>query len=73
MRGVTAAEDEGDSKWRAVTTDGVWTAVTDVALGVGVVKVIDDSTLQFDYIRTSTGVVYDSIVLTRDHSQFLKV
>lgn len=56
---------------------GVWTAVTDTDhFGIGRVTIQDDSTLRFDYIRTTEGYgdatsVFDSVTLTRDHSQFI--
>jgi len=50
--------------------NGAWTAVTDVDhhVGIGKVTIVDDSTLKFDYIRTMTGEVFDSITLTRKHT-----
>lgn len=44
--------------------------ITDIDdhVGIGKVTIIDDSNLRFEYIRTMTGEVFDSIVLTRDHT-----
>lgn len=60
------------SKWTESDSNGPWTAVTDMDghVGIGKVTIIDDSNLRFDYIRTSSGEVYDTITLTRDHSSF---
>eukprot|EP00604_Paraphysomonas_vestita_P000695 CAMPEP_0174824414 /NCGR_PEP_ID=MMETSP1107-20130205/34085_1 /TAXON_ID=36770 /ORGANISM="Paraphysomonas vestita, Strain GFlagA" /LENGTH=284 /DNA_ID=CAMNT_0016051629 /DNA_START=614 /DNA_END=1471 /DNA_ORIENTATION=- len=64
---------EGSGKWRASTQNGEWTAVTDDDhYGIGKVTIIDDSTLEFNYYRTGEGVVYDSIVLHRDHSSYIQ-
>ena len=63
---------EGDGKWRPSKDAGTWTALTDVNhVGIGIVQIIDDSTLQFDYVRTADGSVFDQITLTRDHSIFI--
>jgi hypothetical protein len=40
--------------------------------GIGKVTIASDSALRFDYIRTSTGEVFDTIELTRDHSVYGK-
>jgi hypothetical protein len=52
--------------------DGIWTALTDKNnhVGIGRVTIVDDSTLVFDYVRTVTGTVFDSITLTRDHAKY---
>jgi len=51
---------------------GPWTVVKDVDdhVGIGKVTIVDDSTLTFEYVRTSTGEVWDSMTLTRDHSRW---
>jgi len=62
---------EGNGKWRSSKVKGTWTALTDENhVGIGIVQIIDDSTLQFDYVRTADGSVFDTITLTRDHSIF---
>ena len=57
-------------KYKANSMSGTWTAMYDDENRVGVSKVtiIDDNNLKFEYIRTSTGEVYDTINLYRDHS-----
>ncbi len=49
---------------------GHWTAVTDGDdhVGIGKVTIIDDSHLKFEYIRTLSGEVFDSIELVKDHT-----
>lgn len=60
---------EGQGKWRASTKNGAWTAVTDHDyFGIGKVTIMDESTLVFDYFRTGTGELHDSVTLKRDHS-----
>jgi hypothetical protein len=51
---------------------GPWTALTDKDnhVGIGLVHIVDGSTMRFDYVRTMTGDVFDSITLTRDHSVY---
>lgn len=49
---------------------GAWTVVTDDYFGIGKVTIVDDSNLHFEYIRTSTGEVFDSFNLYRDHSRY---
>ena len=63
-------EGPGLSKWFASEVDGPWTVITDQGnhVGIGRIQIIDDSYLSFDYIRTTTGEVYDSFKLFRDHS-----
>ena len=41
-------------------------------VGIGRVTIVDDSQLEFEYIRTKTGEVYDKMTLTRDHSKYGK-
>lgn len=57
-------------KYASSSMSGPWTAMYDAENRVGVSKVtiIDDNNLKFEYIRTSTGEVYDTINLYRDHS-----
>lgn len=64
---------EGDSTWVSSDTDGPWTAYTDTNnhVGIGKVQIIDDSTLIFEYIRTSDNKVHDTMTLKRDHSIFI--
>ena len=64
---------EGDGKWRASVQSGDWTAKTDNDyFGVGKVTVVDQSTLHFQYFRTTSGQEHDSVTLTRDHSQYVR-
>jgi hypothetical protein len=65
-------EGPGKSKWFESDDNGPWTAVTDGDnhVGIGKVTIVDDSTLKFEYIRTTTGEVFDSMTLTRDHSKY---
>jgi hypothetical protein len=64
---------EGAGKWRASTQNGEWTAVTDVDnFGIGKVTVVDDSTIEFVYYRTTDGTAYDSFVLHRDHAAYVE-
>lgn len=68
----SSVTSEGFGKWRASTQNGEWTAITDVDnFGIGQVTIIDDSTLEFTYYRTTEGVAYDSFVLHRDHSAYV--
>jgi hypothetical protein len=47
---------------------GPWTAITDKnQFGIGRVNIIDKSNLEFQYIRTKTGEIYDRIILSRIH------
>jgi acid phosphatase type 7 len=50
---------------------GPWTAMQDGYYGIGQVTIIDDHQLRFDYIRTGSGEVFDTVVLTRNHSIFI--
>lgn len=52
--------------------NGPWTVVVDQEnhVGIGKVTIVDDSTLKFEYIRTTTGEVFDQMTLTRDHSKY---
>lgn len=63
-------EGKGKSKWYASEVDGPWTVITDQDnhVGVGKIQIIDDSNLSFEYIRTTTGEVFDSFKLYRDHT-----
>ena len=62
---LTKAKTNG---WKNSNTDGPWTAITDKNhVGIGRVAILDDTSLRFDYIRTTTGEVYDSFVLNRLH------
>ena len=64
---------EGQGKWRQVQADGDWTAVTDKEyFGIGKVTIVDDSTLQFNYYRTTSGELHDSVTLKRDHSVYAR-
>jgi hypothetical protein len=64
---------EGQGKWRQSDVAGQWTVVTDKEyFGIATVDIIDDSTLKFNYHRTSTGEIFDSVVLQRDHSIYMK-
>lgn len=47
---------------------GEWTVKVDRDnhVGIGKVHIIDDNTLQFDYIRTMTGEVYDSFQIVKN-------
>jgi len=49
-----------------VTTD------IDDHVGIGKITIVDDSNMQFEYVRTATGEVYDSFALYRDHSRYGK-
>lgn len=55
----------------ALTSTGPWTAFSDLDdhVGIGKVTIVDDSVLKFEYIRTTTGRVFDQVTLTRDRSQ----
>jgi hypothetical protein len=66
-------EGKGMTKWYKSTADGAWTVVTDKDdhLGIGKVTIVDDNNLKFEYIRTSTGEVFDSMNLYRDHSKYM--
>lgn len=63
---------DGDSGWRESASLGAWTAMTDNGnhVGIGIVKIIDDSNLVFEYRRTADGYLYDSTTLKRDHSAY---
>ncbi len=65
---------EGYSTWVTGTATGAWTAILDKDdhVGIGKVTIIDDSSLRFDYVRTLTNTVFDSITLTRDHSKYAR-
>ncbi len=71
--GYSTVTSEGSGKWRASTQNGEWTAVTDADyFGVGKVTIIDETTLEFQYYRTSEAVLHDSFILQRDHSVFIQ-
>jgi hypothetical protein len=58
----------GKSKWRESDDSGPWTASVDQGhFGIGLVNIVDDQTLKFSYVRTTTGEVYDSFTLVREH------
>jgi hypothetical protein len=65
---------EGTCHWKGSDVDGAWTAMTDKDnhVGVGKVTIVDDSPLIFEYIRTVSGEVYDTITLKRDHEQYAR-
>jgi hypothetical protein len=69
---VTPKNGALGSKWKESDADGPWTVFTDKDdhVGIGKVTIIDDSRLQFEYIRTSSGEVFDQFTLTRDHSLY---
>jgi hypothetical protein len=47
---------------------GVWTAFTDKDnFGAGLVHIINSTHLEFNYMRTSSNQIYDSIQLVRLH------
>lgn len=73
-KNVIAAE-AAEGKKVNEDSDGPWTAVTDKDnyVGIGKVTIIDDNQLQFDYIRTLSGEIFDTITLTRDHSSLLQM
>ena len=69
---VTPKEDgsSGRSRWvKGVEGEsGGWTAFTDKEhFGIGKVTIIDNDHLEFEYIRTTDGNVFDTMSLTRDH------
>jgi hypothetical protein len=71
--GYSSVTSEGAGRWRASTQNGEWTAVTDVDnFGIGKVTVMDDSSIEFLYYRTTDGTVYDSFVLHRDHTNYVE-
>lgn len=51
---------------------GYFTAFDDLRnhVGIGKVTILNDTTLVFDYVRTISLEVYDSFVLTRDHTRY---
>lgn len=60
---------EGQGKWRQSDVAGTWTAVTDKDyFGVGTVEIVNDSTMKFNYYRTTSGELYDTVTLQRDRS-----
>jgi hypothetical protein len=68
----TGVTSEGSGKWRASLETGEWTAATDNDyFGIGKVTIIDESTLEFVYYRSSEMSPHDSIVLKRDHSHYV--
>ena len=61
----------GPQQWQASSKSGAWTVVVDEGyFGVGKVTIVDDSTLDFVYYRTSSGEQHDSFTLKRDHSRY---
>lgn len=70
---VTPKEDGSDGRWvKGVEGEaGSWTAFTDKDhFGIGKVTIIDNNHLEFEYIRTTTGEVFDTVSLTRDHKVY---
>lgn len=67
-------EKAGLTTWAPTSGNGAWTVVTDQDdhVGIGKITVVDESTVQFEYVRTFTGEVFDSFTLTRDHSRYGK-
>lgn len=67
---VTPKEDGSDGSWsKSDDSNGPWTAFRDEGpVGISLVTIVDDSTLEFKYIRTATREIYDSMTLIRDHS-----
>lgn len=64
-----AAANEGSSRWRKGEKAGVWTAVTDTNhLGIATVSIKNANEMTFNYYRTTSGELFDTITLTRDHS-----
>ena len=64
-----AAANEGSSRWRKGESDGAWTVVTDHDhLGIGTVSIKNANELTFSYVRTTSGEIFDTVTLTRDHS-----
>jgi hypothetical protein len=64
-------EDGSNGRWAKGEEGaaGPWTAKVDTEFfGIGRVSIVDDNKLTFDYIHTTTGEVFDSITLVRDHS-----
>jgi hypothetical protein len=47
-----------------------WTVVTDGNYSNGKIAIEDDNSLSFDYIQTTTGKVFDTSHLYRDHSAY---
>lgn len=63
------AANEGTSRWRKGTDDGAWTAVTDKNyLGIATVSIKNADELVFNYYRTTSGELFDTVTLSRDHS-----
>ena len=62
------ANYHGPSTWRESDAAGPWTAKTDdTHFGIGRISILDATTLQFDYIQTTEGTVFDSFTLEREH------
>ena len=63
-------EDGTDGKWNKVQgKTGPWTAEIDTDhFGIGKVTIADANELHFEYIRTTTGEVFDTVTLVRDHT-----
>lgn len=68
---VAPVEDGKDGKWKKDgPKTGPWTAQIDADhFGIGKVTIKSSSELQFDYIRTTTGEVFDTMTLVRNHGQ----
>lgn len=63
------AANEGGSSWRKGSGDGSWTVVTDKEhLGIATVSIKNAKELTFNYYRTTSGELFDTVTLTRDHS-----
>lgn len=59
--------------WKRSPQNGPWTMVTDEDhFGIGKVNIWDDNQLEVQYFRTTSGELFDSIVLTRDHSPYIE-
>ncbi len=60
--------NEGLGKWRKSEENGQWTVVTDNQyLGVGSVTIKNANELEFTYYRTTSGEVFDTFSLARNH------
>lgn len=69
--GTDPAPKDDPTKYRS--SSGGWSVITDQDehVGIGKVHIVDDNTLTFEYVRTTTGEVFDSVKLVRDHSQYM--
>lgn len=66
---TTVGDHAKGSKWKGNDGIGPWTAVVDRDdhVGIGKVTIKDDNSLTFEYIRTKTREVFDTITLTKTH------